>query len=126
MGTNKDLKYEVKTTEKTQEESQETTTIEWTSESTTTESTPTNKENPRVQTNTARKHPQTYIWEPKAPSNTTVTNISTTESPKEKTEAQTEKPHRGGIFKKENVLKYGLPRPTTGPRRGGLFKKNRL
>ena len=49
-----------------------------------------------------------FIWEPKQ---------------SVKTEQKVEKPRRGGIFKKENILKYGLPRPTTGPRRGGIYKK---
>jgi len=60
-----------------------------------------------------------YVWEPKQPvANTTVATEQVTN--------MSEKPHRGGIFKKENILKYGAPRPTTGPHRGGIYKTNKL
>ena len=62
---------------------------------------------------------------------TTTFSLETTESTRAqrgfiwepKIEQKVEKPHRGGIFKKENIQKFGLPRPTTGPRRGGIYKK---
>ena len=62
---------------------------------------------------------------------TTTFSLETTESTRAQRgfiwepeiEQKVEKPHRGGIFKKENIQKFGLPRPTTGPRRGGIYKK---
>jgi hypothetical protein len=70
-----------------------------------------------LSTTKAPSKSRVYVWEPKQPvANTTVATEQVTNA------NMTEKPHRGGIFKKENILKYGAPRPTTGPRRGGIYK----
>lgn len=71
---------------------------------------------------TKAKANRVYIWEPKEQSATNNQTVVT-----EHTNNETnEKPRRGGIFKKENIQKFGLPRPTTGPRRGGIYKTQKL
>ena len=63
-----------------------------------------------------------YIWEPKEQSATNKTVVTEQTNNND----TNEKPHRGGIFKKENIEQFGLPRPTTGPRRGGIYKTQKL
>ena len=87
-------------------------TKDLTTDATTVESTATTFSLEITETTRAQRG---FIWEPKEGLNKPKQPVTT--------EQKIVKPHRGGIFKKDNILKFGLPRPTTGPRRGGIYKK---